>query len=87
MILQVTIIQVSLFSKILCHDQERPLFTRPKKERPDLGPAIIEENEVQILTDDDWDENLMNYDVYLVLFYNKGKRNGSRLKTNFVILF
>ena len=40
-----------------------------KKKRPDLGPPIYEENEVQILTDSDWDENLLNYDVYLILFY------------------
>ena len=40
-----------------------------KKKRPDLGPPIYEENEVQILTDGDWDENLLNFDVYLILFY------------------
>ena len=40
-----------------------------KKKRPDLGPPIYEENEVQILTDSDWDENLLNFDVYLILFY------------------
>ncbi|XP_023339615.1 protein disulfide-isomerase A4 [Eurytemora carolleeae] len=37
----------------------------------DSGPRIIEENEVQILTDEDWDEHLLNYEVYLVLFYKK----------------
>ena len=40
-----------------------------KRKRPDLGPPIYEENEVQILTDGDWDENLLNFDVYLILFY------------------
>ena len=40
-----------------------------KMKRPDLGPPIYEENEVQILTDSDWDENLLNFDVYLILFY------------------
>ena len=40
-----------------------------KKKRVDMGPPIYEENEVQILTDSDWDENLLNFDVYLILFY------------------
>ena len=51
----------------------RPILGAPKKKRPDMGPSIFEENEVQILTDSDWDENMMNYDIYLVLFYVSGR--------------
>ena len=50
----------------------RPILGSKKKERVDLGPPIIEENEVQILVDADWDENLLFHDVYLVLFYEAG---------------
>ena len=50
----------------------RPVLGAKKKERVDLGPPILEENEVQILVDADWDENLLFHDVYLVLFYEAG---------------
>ena len=42
------------------------------KKLVDNGPKMFEENEVQILTDSDWDENLLNYKVYLVLYYVEG---------------
>ena len=47
----------------------RPILGSKKKERVDLGPPIIEENEVQILVDADWDENLLFHPVYLILFH------------------
>ena len=50
----------------------RPILGSKKKERVDLGPPIIEENEVQILVDADWDENLLFHPVYLVLFHEAG---------------
>ena len=50
----------------------RPILGSKKKERVDLGPPIIEENEVQILVDADWDENLLFHSVYLVLFHEAG---------------
>ena len=48
--------------------------TAKKSKRADLGPPIYEENEVQVLVDADWDENMLEYDVYLVLFYVEGKQ-------------
>ena len=63
---------VSQFTGESYGNSGRPLLGSPKKQRQDLGPTIYEENEVQILTDNDWDENLINFDVYLVLFYTKG---------------
>ena len=65
---------VFLTINVLCEslaEGGRPLLGAPKKKRPDLGPPIYEENEVQILIDSDWDENLLNFDVYLVLFYER----------------
>ena len=53
-------------------DAGRPILGSKKKERVDLGPPIIEENEVQVLVDADWDENLLFHPVYLVLFYEAG---------------
>ena len=53
-------------------DAGRPILGSKKKERVDLGPPIIEENEVQILVDADWDENLLFHSVYLVLFHEAG---------------
>ena len=50
----------------------RPILGSKKKERVDLGPPIFEENEVQILVDADWDENLLFHEVYLVLFHEAG---------------
>ena len=50
-------------------DAGRPILGSKKKERVDLGPPIIEENEVQVLVDADWDENLLFHSVYLVLFH------------------
>ena len=63
-----------LFIVIVCSK----FSSASKKKRPDLGPPIYEENEVQILTDSDWDENLLNFDVYLILFYT---RNCNTTKT------
>ena len=40
-----------------------------RKKAKDAGPKIIEENEVVILVDDDWDENLLESEIYLILFY------------------
>ena len=54
-----------------------------KKKRPDLGPPIYEENEVQILTDGDWDENLLNFDVYLILFYTSDCNNTKSFMKHF----
>ena len=53
-------------------DAGRPILGSKKKERVDLGPPIIEEKEVQILVDADWDENLLFHSVYLVLFHEAG---------------
>ena len=50
----------------------RPILGAPKKKRVDMGPPIIEENEVQILIDEDWDENMINCEIYFVLFYTEG---------------
>ena len=54
-------------------NQGPPILGGAKKKSKfaDLGPTIYEENEVQILVDADWDENMLSYDIYLVLFYQK----------------
>ena len=61
----------------------RPILGSKKKERVDLGPPIIEEKEVQILVDADWDENLLFHSVYLVLFHEAGCRETEQFLAEF----
>lgn len=74
-IIATSILNISTVKSQYQNDMGSGIFRKPKKARVDLGPAIYEENEVQILTDNDWDENLLNHEVYLVLFYRKGDHN------------
>ena len=61
----------------------RPILGSKKKERVDLGPPIIEEKEVQILVDADWEENLLFHSVYLVLFHEAGCRETEQFLAEF----
>ena len=64
-------------------DAGRPILGSKKKERVDLGPPIIEEKEVQILVDADWEENLLFHSVYLVLFHEAGCRETEQFLAEF----
>lgn len=61
-----------MFSKLVLLSVCATFLCGKKNNLVDNGPKIFEENEVQILTDSDWDENLLNYKIYLILYYVEG---------------
>ena len=52
-IIATSILKISPIKSQYQNGKGSGIFRKPKKARADLGPAIYEENEVQILTDND----------------------------------